>query len=80
MVTALLSVFLAYAIVAVLVFVWRRWQARTTAVDQAAYATAVRMYGIRRRMEVAQLKTELRRDAAELRRDLQRDLDEQDTL
>ena len=80
MVTALLSVFIAYAIVAVLVFVWRRWQARTTAVDQAACTTAVKMYGIRRRMEVAHLKTELRRDAADLRRALQRDLDEQGKL
>jgi hypothetical protein len=79
-VTALLSVFVAYAIVAALVFVWRRWQARTTAVDQAAYAAAVRMYGIRRRMEVAQLKSEVRRDAADLRRDLRRELDKQGKL
>jgi hypothetical protein len=80
MVTALLSAFMGYAIVGVVVLVRRRWQARSCAADKTTYTTAVRMYGIRRRMEVAQLKTELRRDAANLRRALQRDLDEQGKL
>jgi hypothetical protein len=43
-----------------------------------SYRGAVEMYGARKRQEVAQVKTELRRDAAMLRRQLRQELRELD--
>jgi hypothetical protein len=46
--------------------------------DRTIYLAVVGLYAIRRRLEVAQFKSELRRDAIRLRRELWRELDEQD--
>jgi hypothetical protein len=51
---------------------------RKSTVDSASYQTMVELHGIRRRLEVAQFKAELRRDAAELRRELRGELDRLD--
>jgi hypothetical protein len=42
--------------------------------DQTTYRVVVGLYAIRRRLEVAQFRTELRRDAAHLRRELRDEL------
>jgi hypothetical protein len=47
---------------------------RKSTVDSASYETMVELHGIRRRLEVAQFKTELRRDAARSRRELRAEL------
>ena len=78
MVTVLLWVFAVFGIAMFLLSLYGFYLGFTS--DQATHRTVTSLYDIRRRLEVAQLKTELRRDAAELRRDLQRDLDEQDRL
>jgi cytochrome c-type biogenesis protein CcmH/NrfG len=43
--------------------------------DEATYRARVGLYAIRRRLEVAQFKTEVRRDGAQLRRQLRDELD-----
>jgi hypothetical protein len=42
--------------------------------DEADYRVVLGLHAIRRRLEVAQVRTELRRDAAWLRRDLRDEL------
>ena len=78
MVTVLLWVFIVFAIAVIVLFLYGFYLGFTS--DQTTHRTVVSLYDIRRRMEVAQLKTGLRRDAADLRRALQRDLDEQGKL
>lgn len=46
--------------------------------DQSTYQAIVGLHAVRRRLEVAQFKTELRRDTAHLRRELRAEL-QQDT-
>jgi hypothetical protein len=77
MVTVLLWVLGVFAVAVILLFLYGFYLGFT---DQTTYRAVVSLYDIRRRMQVAQLKTELRRDAADLRRALQRDLDEQGKL
>lgn len=50
------------------------WTRRSSKSDGTDYRAVVGLYVIRRRLEVAQLKTELRRDAAHQRRRLWADL------
>jgi hypothetical protein len=44
--------------------------------DAATYRTAIDLHAIQRRQEVAQVKSEVRRDAADARRELRAELDE----
>lgn len=46
--------------------------------DQMTQRVVLSLYAIRRRLEVAQFKTELRRDAADLRRELRTELNERE--
>ncbi len=77
MVTVLLWVFGVFAIAVMLLFLYGFYLGFT---EQTTHRTVISLYDIRRRIQVAQLKTELRGDAADLRRDLQRELDEQGKL
>ncbi len=79
MVTVLLWVLAVFAVAVIVVFLCGLF-CDGLASNKGTHRTVIRLYGIRRRMEVAQLKTELRRDSADLRRALQRDLDEQGKL
>lgn len=78
MVTALLWVFAVFGIAMFLLSLYGFYLGFTS--DQATHQTIISLHDIRRRMEVAQVKAELRWDVADLRRDLQRDLDEQGEL
>jgi hypothetical protein len=60
----------AVPVVLVLLSLWRA-KSRT---DRTSYQVVVGLYAIRRRLEVAQFKTELHRDAAHLRRVLRDEL------
>jgi len=71
--TAWLFLALVLAVQVVLVLLSRRGS-RPEA-DQNTYQAIVGLHTIRRRLEVAQVKTELRRDAAQARRELRAELD-----
>ncbi len=79
MVTVLLWVLVVFSVAVIVVFLCGLF-CDGLASNKGTHRTVIRLYGIRRRMEAAQLKTELRRDAAYLRRALRRDLDEQGKL
>jgi hypothetical protein len=51
---------------------------RKSIVDPARYQTMVELHGIRRRLEVAQFKADVRREAAQQRRELRRELNRLD--
>jgi hypothetical protein len=67
----LLALVVAVAVVLV-VFSWRGSKPKA---DQSTYQAIVGLHAIRRRLEVAQVRTELRRDAAQMRRELRAELD-----
>jgi hypothetical protein len=77
MVTVLLWVFAVFGVAMILLFLYGFYLGFT---EQTTHRTVISLYDIRRRIQVAQLKTELRRDAADLRRDMRRELDEQGKL
>lgn len=64
---------LVVAVPVVLVLLSRRGSKPKT--DHSTYQAIVGLHTIRRRLEVAQVKTELRRDAAQIRRELRAELD-----
>lgn len=70
--TVLALVFIA----AVVVIVWRAWP-RTAELDEAAYRAARELYAIRRKLDVARFKTQLKADAARLRRELRTGLQDE---
>ncbi len=78
MVTVLLWIAVVFAVVVMLLFLYGVYLGFTS--NQATHRTVISLYDIRRRIQGAQLKTELRRDAANLRRDLRHELDEQGKL
>jgi hypothetical protein len=53
----------------------RPWQGWRPPPDRLSYEVLVKLYAIRRRLEVSQVKTEVRRDGARLRRQLRDELD-----
>jgi hypothetical protein len=59
--------------IAVPVLLLRRRRGKPGA-DRTSYQVIVSLYAIRRRLEVTQVKTELRRDAARLRREMRDEL------
>ena len=62
-------------VLVILVLVWHiSMHADQPAWDESSYRAAVGLHAIRRRLEVAQVKSELRRDAATLRRELRDEL------
>jgi hypothetical protein len=69
MVMVLLWMFVICVVVAIVMFV-RSLCTYQSPTDQATQKTVVGLYAIRRRLEVAQFRTELRRDAAYFRREL----------
>jgi hypothetical protein len=69
MVTVLLWLCVICVVVAIVVRV-RGLRRDKPATDQATYKALVNLYAIRQRLEVAQFRTELRRDAAYFRREL----------
>lgn len=69
MVTVLLWLYVIGVVVAV-VMLARSLRTDRPSSDRAAHDAVVGLYAIRRRLEVAQFRTELRRDAARLRREL----------
>jgi hypothetical protein len=71
-VTAWLFLALVIAVLVVLVLLGR--QGRKPETDRIPYEVIVGLYAIRRRLEVARVKTEVRRDAAHLRRGLRDEL------
>jgi hypothetical protein len=68
---------LMIAVPAVLVLLSERRRKRE--IDPTTFRVIVGLHAIRRRMEVAQFRTELRQDAARLRRELRDEL-QQDAL
>jgi hypothetical protein len=54
---------------------WRRWQRHPLPPDRLGHEVLVKLYAIRRCLEVSQVKTEVRRDGARLRRQLREELD-----
>lgn len=76
------GVLLVLLIVAVAVLAW--WSRPVDAeLDDATYRAAAELHAIRRRLDVASLKTDLRADAALMRRELRDELaaaDEQQRL
>jgi hypothetical protein len=70
--TAWLLPVLVMAAFVVLVLLGRRSGKPET--DRIPYEVIVGLYAIRRRLEVARVKTEIRRDAAHLRRELRDEL------
>jgi hypothetical protein len=69
MVMVLLWLFVICVVVAIVMFV-RSLRTDRPSSDPAAHRAVVGLYAIRRRLEVAQFRTELRRDAAYFRREL----------
>ena len=58
---------------------WTVFHSREVArVDETGNRVSVALYAIRRRMEVAEFKRDLRRDGAELRRQLREELEAHD--
>lgn len=72
-VMAWLFLVLVVAVPVVLVLLSLR-RNKSSEADQATYQVVIGLYAIRRRLEVAQFKTELHRDAAHLRRVLRDEL------
>lgn len=74
-VDVMLWLYIVLVIVAIglLLFGLRRGKPTT---DRATQRAAIGLYAIRRRLEVAQFRTELHRDAASLRRSLRDELQE----
>jgi hypothetical protein len=69
MVTVLLWLYVICVVVAIVMLV-RSLRKDKPTYDQATHRAVIGLYAIRRRLEVAQFKTELRRDAAHFRREL----------
>jgi hypothetical protein len=67
--------FLALVIAAAVALVMLSWLDAKSKPDRQSYQAMVDLHAIRRRSEVSQFKTELRRDAAHLRRVLRDELD-----
>ncbi len=69
MVTALLWLCVIGVVVAIVMLV-RSLRPDKSATDQATHKAVIGLYATRRRLEVAQFRAELRRDAAHFRREL----------
>ncbi|HUE27655.1 MAG TPA: hypothetical protein VMP89_12850 [Solirubrobacteraceae bacterium] len=69
------AILLIAAAVAVTAMAWHMSGPHERKLTERDYESLVRLHAIRRRMEVAAFKTEVRRDALHLRRELRREFD-----
>jgi hypothetical protein len=70
---------IVFLVLAGLVAAWRiRGRADQPAWDESTYRAAVGLHAVRRRLDVARLRSELRRDASALQRQLREELDSTD--
>ncbi len=66
-------------VIVVAVQLWTVFHSRGAArVDETGNRVSVALYAIRRRMEIAEFKRDVRRDGAELRRQLREELEAHD--
>ena len=70
---------IVFLVLAGLVVAWRiRGRADQPMWDESTYRAAVGLHAVRRRLDVARVRAELRRDAAALRRELRDELTKND--
>jgi hypothetical protein len=78
MVVVSVLIWLLLALVVVGLVLMLSWRNQQSTPDRRSYQAMVELHRIRRRFDVAQLKSELRRDGADARRALRAELDKLD--
>jgi hypothetical protein len=72
-------VLVSLVLIVVVAQLWTVFHGRGAATaDDAGHRAAVALYAIRRRLEVADFKREVRRDGADIRRQLRKELEQHD--